>query len=328
MSLHRAMAATLVATALMLSACGSIEDQESADAADDTSSAGEPVEVTDYKGRTVELEAPAEDVVALEWADAENLVALGVMPAGVADVEGFAAWDAAVELDDAVTDVGTRQEPSVEAILGLEPDLVVSSGSRDLPVYDQLRKHVPVLILKGADASDSIGQMRENFLKVAKATGTEAEAEKVLDELRATTQDAKASVADAGKDGSEFVMADGWVDGGNVSIRMFAQGSLVSDLAESLGLRNAWPGQGDPEWGLDQTDIEGLTKVGEAEFFYSASTGESDVFADELATNEIWTSLAFVEQGRMHKLQPGTWTFGGPRSAISIIEQFERAFTG
>ena len=44
---------------------------------------------------------------------------------------------------------------------------------------------------------------------------------------------------------TDFVYADGWMDGGNVSIRMFGQGSLVGELGEELGLTNAWTGEVD-----------------------------------------------------------------------------------
>ena len=48
---------------------------------------------------------------------------------------------------------------------------------------------------------------------------------------------AKAAVA--GTESAKFVYFDGWVQGGNVSIRPFGQGSLMGELGEELGLTNA-----------------------------------------------------------------------------------------
>ena len=47
--------------------------------------------VTDPRNKKINLKGPATKVVALEWGAAENLVTLGVMPVGVADIKGYAA---------------------------------------------------------------------------------------------------------------------------------------------------------------------------------------------------------------------------------------------
>src|SRR5690606_4998579 len=114
---------------LALAACGSVEDSASPDASAATDSAdadaGAPLTVTDARGEEIALEGPATEVVGLEWGPVENLVSLGVMPIGVADVEGYSNWVSAAPLDEGVTDVGMRGEPSVDALVALDPDLVV-----------------------------------------------------------------------------------------------------------------------------------------------------------------------------------------------------------
>ena len=55
-----------------------------------------------------------------------------------------------------------------------------------------------------------------------------------------------------------------------MSIRPFAEGSLLSDVTERLGMANAWTEPGDPVYGLGQTDVEGLTRLGDAAFLYIA----------------------------------------------------------
>jgi ABC-type Fe3+-hydroxamate transport system substrate-binding protein len=313
------------ATAL-LAACGTTEnpDTDTGATAEPTDAAG-PISITDARGVEVTLDAPVEEVVALEWSETEDLVTLGVMPVGVADVEGYGTWVTAAPLDDSVADVGTRQEPSVDAIVALDPDLVVMED-RGNNLAEQLEEYVPVIMIEGSSTADNIGRMRENFTTIATAVGKEVEAEAVLAELDAAIAEGQQAIADAGLAGRQFAMADGWMEGSTVAIRMFGAGSLVSDLAEELGLENAWTEPVDEVWGLGNTDVEGLTGLGELDFLYSAS--EEDVFADGLAGNAIWESLPFVENGDVHKLEAGTWTFGGPRSSIHIVEQFVAATIG
>jgi len=126
----RIAALAAAAAVLTLGACGTTEKpQDSAD-----QPIGGPVTVTDSRGKEVKLDAPARKVVALEWGEAEMLVSLGVMPAGVADTKGYGTWVTAEKLDDSVKDVGTRAEPSEDSIMGLGPDLVVLEEGRGSPL--------------------------------------------------------------------------------------------------------------------------------------------------------------------------------------------------
>ncbi|MFD1936269.1 MULTISPECIES: ABC transporter substrate-binding protein [Nonomuraea] len=316
-----------VAAVAVLGACGTTETAAPEPAASGGTASAAPITVTDGRGKQVTLDRPATKVVALEWGEAEMVVSLGVMPVGVADVKGYGTWVTAAKLDPSVKDVGTRQEPSVDSIAALQPDLVVMEAERDSALVPQLEKFVPVMVAKGSDASDNLGRMRADLKMIATAVGRTAEADKLLADLDTTLADGKARLAAAGAAGKPFVMADGWKDGSKISIRMFGKGSLVSDLATRLGLTNAWTGEVDPQWGLGTTDVEGLTalKDPDTRFFYNASDGQ-DVFADGLASNAIWEKLPLVEKGQVTKLPDGIWTFGGPLSCKQYAETVVKAF--
>jgi ABC-type Fe3+-hydroxamate transport system substrate-binding protein len=308
-----ALTALAAASALLLTGCGTTEDT-AAEAAD-----GAAISIVDDRGETIELAAPAKDVVALEWNAAENLVALGVMPVGVADVEGYTTWVKSEELDDSVTDVGTRGEPSIDAVAGLAPDLVVTTTDLSESAISQIEEFAPVLVVRGADASNGIGQMEQNLERIATATGREAEATALIGEFEQKLADGAAAIEAAGLSGAEFAMSDAWASGGQVSVRPFAKGSLLSDVTEQLGLVNAWTGEGDADYGLASTDVEGLTALGDVEFLYIASV-EQDPYTNELAGNAVWQSLPFVQSGKVHRLPDGIWMFGGPSSMNDYID--------
>lgn len=312
---------------LALAACGSVEDSASPDASAATDSAdadaGAPLTVTDARGEEIALEGPATEVVGLEWGPVENLVSLGVMPIGVADVEGYSNWVSAAPLDEGVTDVGMRGEPSVDALVALDPDLVVATTDLAANIVEQIEQAVPVLVVRGASAEAPIQQMRDNLELIAEAVGKTDAAEQLLADFDAAVADGAQQIADAGLEGREFTMADGYQEGSSVSIRMFTADSLVGAVGEELGLVNAWTGEGDPDYGLAQTDVEGLTALGDVEFLYydNAAAVAEDPFASGLAGNAIWESLPFVEAGDVHRLPDGIWMFGGPLS----VEQFVSA---
>ncbi|MEF3404384.1 iron-siderophore ABC transporter substrate-binding protein [Agromyces sp. CCNWLW203] len=315
-----ALTAVAAASVLLLTGCGTTEEAGAA--------AGEAaIVITDDRGESIELAAPAEKIVALEWNTAENLVALGVMPVGVADVEGYTDWVKSETLDEAVTDVGGRGEPSVDAIAGLAPDLVLTTTDLSESVIAQIEEFAPVLVVRGADASNPIGQMESNLERIATATGREAEGEEILAGFDEKLAEGKAAIEAAGLTGAPFVMSDSWPSGGQVAIRPFAEGALLTAVTEELGLENAWTGEGDADYGLASTDVEGLTALGDVEFIYIAN-GETDAYQNELAGNAVWTSLPFVQSGKVHRLPDGIWMFGGPSSMNDYVDAVVATLAG
>lgn len=330
-----AVAAPAAALALLLSGCGTTT-VPSADAdapaaaiagceSDTTVTSTGAVDLTDSFGRSVSLDAPAKRVAVLEWQQIEDVVALCVAPVAVADAEGFTTWDTAVELPDGAVDVGSRQEPNLDALFGTDPDLViVEAYTADDEIIGKLESYgVPVLATKGADAADPIANMEATFSLIAEATGREARATEVLEEFDAHLAEAKGTLADAGLATTDFVYFDGWVDGGNVALRPFGQGSLIGEIGEELGLTNAWTGDVDAAYGLGQTDIEGMKAIGDAMLLHTSTEEKSeDEFASALETNPVWAALPAVAEDRIYSFPTGIWTFGGPRSAQQIIDAY------
>jgi iron complex transport system substrate-binding protein len=325
-------ALSLVAAGLVaaLTACGTTEAPTAGTPGTSPAAAGYegPVSVADSRGKTITLQQAASRVVVLEWGEAEIVASLGVTPVGVADVKGYGTWDAAAPLDASVKDVGTRGEPSIDAVLGLGPDLVIAIEDLPATVVSQLESSVPVFVADATDASRNLDRLRDEVTALGTLLGKTDESKKVVGEMDAALAAGKTAIADAGGAGTPFVMADGWKEGSSVALRPFGTGSLVSEIAEELGLVNAWKGEVDKEWGLGRTDVEGMTAVTDprTHLFYSAS--EDDVFANDLMTNEIWKKLPFAVDGRMHKFANGTWTFGGPASVRSLAEQMVAGITG
>jgi len=327
MNPFRTLAAVAVVTAgLALAACGTTEEAAAPEAS--ATGAG-PVTVTDGRGKAVTLPKPATRVVSLEWGETEMLVSLGVMPVGSADNEGYRTWVTSAPLDATVKDVGTRGEPSVDAVVALQPDLVVMEAERGAPIVAQLEKYVPVLVTIGSDAKRNLDRLRDDVTMIATAVGKKAEGDKLLADLDTHIAAAKTELAGAGQAGRQFAMADGWKEGSTVSIRMFGAGALVSDLATAIGLENAWTTPGDAAWGLGQTDVEGMRAFEgkDVHFFYNASDGV-DVFADGLKGNAIWDNLPFVKDGKLTRLPDGIWTFGGPKSCAQWIDAVVAAYKG
>ncbi|CAM5634158.1 iron-siderophore ABC transporter substrate-binding protein [Streptomyces fumanus] len=319
-------AATATAAALTLAACGTTEPAADGKA---EKSAG-AITLTDGTGAKVKLDGPATKVVATEWNVVESLVSLGVRPVGVADVKGYRTWDSAVPLTGSPKDIGTRGEPSTDTVAALAPDLIVATTDLPASAVKQLKKIAPVLSVKSADGTGQIDQMLENVDLIAEATDTTDRAATVREDFQAKVAEGKKALADAGLAGADLAFADGYVTSNQVSIRPYTATSLIGEVNEAIGLKNAWTVKGDAAYGLGTTDVEGLTGLPkDTRFAYIGNDQDKNAtpFTGALAKNSVWKSLPFVEAGHVHRLDDGIWMFGGPGSMSAYIDSVVDALT-
>ncbi|AQS71278.1 iron-siderophore ABC transporter substrate-binding protein [Streptomyces pactum] len=319
-------AAATTAAALTLAACGTTEP-----AADKSEKkASEALTLKDGKGTEVKLDGPAKKVVATEWNVVESLVSLGVDPVGVADVKGYTTWDTSAPLKNEPKDIGTRGEPSMDTVASLAPDLIVATTDLPPAAVKQMREVAPVLEVKSADGTDQIGQMLDNVDLIAKATGTTDKAKTIRTDFEAKVAEGKKALTEAKMAGREIAFADGYVTSNQVSIRPYTATSLIGEVNEAIGLKNAWKMKGDEAYGLASTDVEGLTALPkDVQFAYIASDEDknSTPFTGALTKNSVWKSLPFVKAGDVHRLNDGIWMFGGPRSMEAYIDSVVGALT-
>ncbi|MCF6689238.1 Fe(3+) dicitrate ABC transporter substrate-binding protein [Raoultella terrigena] len=106
------------------------------------------VTVEDLQGQFT-LDKTPQRIVVLELSFADALAAVDLSPVGIADDN-----DPERILPEVRTrlkpwrSVGTRAQPSLEAISALRPDLIVADSSRHRGIYAALRQIAPVLLLK------------------------------------------------------------------------------------------------------------------------------------------------------------------------------------
>lgn len=301
-------------------------------AEDKTTTSTKPVSFTDGVGRQVKLDKPARRIAVLEWQQVEDALTLCVTPTAVSDAKGYGTWVSAEKLPGGVTDIGTREEPDLDTLYAAKPDLVVVEAfdAKDEKIKKLEKRGVPVMATRGADPKDPIGNMRKVFSMIGEATGRTERADQVLKEFDQHLATAKRKVTDAKLPTKDFVFFDGWLEGGNLTVRPYSDGALFTELGKELGMKPAWTkdvdkkhGDGgvDPAYGLAQTDVEGLSAVGGANLFYANDDGAGGYVA-AIAKNPIWKTLPAVKEKRAHAFPAGVWGAGGPRSNMQAIDAF------
>lgn len=257
-------------------------------------------------------------VIALEWTYVEDLLALGVQPVGVADIENYHNWvDIPVELDDSVVDVGTRQEPNLELITSLNPDLILAVGFRAAQNYDELSAIAPTLVFNPypEDGSSQYDEMLTTFSTIASAVNRVEEGEQVLEAIENHFADAQTALETAGRGGETFILSQGWTANDAATFRLFTDNAMAVQILEQIGLENAWDDA--PQlYGFTEVSFEGFAGIDDTNFFYVAQPTDDEFFAN----SALWNSLPFVAAGHAYSLGGDVWLFGGPLSAELLVD--------
>jgi putative hemin ABC transporter, periplasmic hemin-binding protein len=165
-------------------------------------------------------------IVVLDPATVEMIYMLGAEDkiVGVANLERSKVWPE--EKVAKLESVGTFTKPSLERIITLKPDLVITSALTDDNLNNGLKSNN---IESKRVQANSIEEIFTNFLKVAKMLGKENEANKIIAEKKAKLEEIK-KIATGNKKGL-FVMSAS-------PLMVFGNDNLPNDIMKLLNIKN------------------------------------------------------------------------------------------
>lgn len=281
---------------------------------------------------TTEITGVAERIVVLEWTYAEDLLVLGVQPVGVADIAGMNKWVQMKEfsLSPDVVDVGTRQQPNLEKISELDPDLIIAPQFRIQEIYGDLSAIAPTLAFNPYPPEeqnlDHMTEMEQTLMTIADIVGRHDAGVAAIERMNESFERAAQKISSAGK-GEEFLVVQAYTNANNdaAEMRIFTANSIPAQIMNRLGLENAWDVKYEL-YGFSTVGLESLVDVDHVNFFYVVQD-DDNVFANEW-DNPVWQNLEFVKEGRTYSLGGDTWLFGGPVSAEIFAEKVAGALAG
>ncbi|MYL70635.1 ABC transporter substrate-binding protein [Halobacillus litoralis] len=318
---------------VLLAACGGgseegsgsegTEDQEEETTEEETRS----VTIEDANGEQT-IEGTPKKVVVLEWTYAENLQALGMEPVGVAGLDQYGDWvNVGIPFSEDVEDVGTRQEPNLEAISRLNPDLIIGVDFRHNAIKEDLESIAPTVMFAPYSeeaAQDQFKNMKEEFNTMAKIVDKKDKAKQVLSDMEKTFKEQQARLEEAGKDGMNYVITQAFTMQDTPTLRLFTDNSMVAQIMNSMGMKNDYESEKLEVYGYTETTVEALQNYQDSNFFYIVQE-EDNIFEEQLSGNPVWENLAFVKEDRTYQMPGDAWTFGGPLSAEVLAEQVVNA---
>lgn len=198
----------LLAVMLFLAACGAkspsaatTETPATAEAAE-TATPAASTESTDTGLRSVthlkgtsEIPMRPQRVVALSAAYIDHMLTIGEKPVGVNNEERYGGdyLPYLAEELEGVTVVGSAETPNLEAVLQLNPDLILVESRTAESSYEQLNKIAPTVVLgnEWKDYEEDPDFWTEDLLKIAEMYDKTEVAQSKIDELNKKTAEVK-----------------------------------------------------------------------------------------------------------------------------------------
>lgn len=312
--------AAALASSLLLTGCTSGDTGQSEKPAE-TSSASGTVSVSTL-GSTVEVPVDPERVIALDNTSFETLYDWGVtpiaVPKGLLPAKGFEKW---LE-DDSIVDLGNHREPDMEALSGLEADLIIS-GYRFSDYNDEIAgmNIGPVIDIAGDDEAEG------GYVESLKAQ-TE-----VLGEIFNEQDKATAIVAEL--DGAETAAKDA-TNGETVFLAVATGGKIdngaqrIGRIIEPMNLTDVFAGEsGDVhgDSGLAPETIAQANPDWVIVLDRDAGVGDDSAPAKALfEAQEAFTGTTFGKNDQIIFLDPFFYTREGIQSYTEAYQQIADAF--
>ncbi|WP_341279579.1 AraC family transcriptional regulator [Paenibacillus sp. FSL H8-0537] len=267
---------------------------ESASPAQNDSGQASPTEaatriISTEKG-DVEVPAEPKRVVALYMLG--DVVAMGVKPVGISDVYEGAAFEQ--ELTGIAT-LGEWFEPNQEAVLALDPDLIIAPSE---DTYNKLRDIAPTVYIPFDKMTTD-----ERMKMLGKVFGKEQEVNTLMENFNKKVEESKEKLKAAGVyDKTVSIIEGGKKQMSVIASKQYGRGSQI--IYEYLGMKA-------PKVIQDKIDV---ATVGDGEnvslevlpeymgdyIFRSSWTG-----MDDLSDNSIWNSIPAVKEGRLVEIEFG-----------------------
>ncbi|PHP53735.1 iron-siderophore ABC transporter substrate-binding protein [Actinomyces ruminis] len=275
-----------------------------------------PRTVTHFLGDTT-IEASPQRVVIISTGQLDAALTLGVVPVGATSGDGAgtvpdylptAFPDAADALAE-ITDVGSRTEPSVEAIAALSPDLILMNiaGKDAESLYTSLSEIAPTVATQGT------GQYwKQDFLLLADALGKPEEAQAWLDTFH--TDAASAGQGITADTTISLLRKNG--DRTRIFGAVSFAGSVLADMGVARPDTQTFTddtSQDISEEQLDQADADWI--------LYGVQGGDET----ELTSMSLWSTLAAVQAGQAVQVEDDPFYLNaGPTAARVVLDTVSR----
>lgn len=263
-----------------------------------------PLTVTDASGEEITFESAPERIVSISPSETEILFALGLGD----EVVGVTDFDDYPEEVFEKEKIGGLIDPNEEAILELEPDLVITGLSISDDIVENLRG-LGLEVYK-TDAN-SLDDVLSNIDLLGEITNSQSEAEALISEMEETIEKVKSTVASLDEEEKKKVYIEynpGWTVG---------DGEFMNELIELSGGINIAA----DESGWIEINEEKIIQDDPDVIIYAANLvdEESGKKLDELIKDRSgWDKITAIEEDHFVPMDESIMSRVGPRVTLAL----------
>jgi iron complex transport system substrate-binding protein len=259
-------------------------------------------------------------VVVLGTGELDIALTLGVLPIGVAspheldaDSSYLANRIQSLTQGVAMTRVGTIHAPDLEAIMALNPDLILGSRTRHEAFYPALKRIAPTVL------SEHVGvAWQENLALFARVLNREAKARVYLDRYQALVTTTARTYTEAGRPTVSLVRSL------KSHIRIYLEDSFAGGLLAQVGMIRP-PSQRSEGFALYLRSPEQILRMDADLMLLSRYAPEQGSLIDDWQTGPFWPRLGVVERHRVYSINDDYWMLGiGPLAAEEALKDLNR----
>ncbi len=263
----------------------------------------QPGTYTDDAGRAVAIDRIPRRIVSHVPSITETLFALGLGDR-VVGVSDYGDYPPAAGLKPSV---GSYFNPSIENIVALDPDLVLTDGhSENIKGLESLGITFFVIDPQGIDG------ILENIALLGKITGTEEEAAKLIDDMRQDMAAVSRRVKDAARVKVFYI-----IDATDLTLPWtVGPGSFADALITLAGGENAAKARG--AW--VQLSLEEVVSADPEIIILTAKHGTAFALPATLKAHPAWRGITAVRQDRIYTIDGDLVDRSGPRIVQGLEE--------
>lgn len=273
-------------------------------------------QITDALGNTVTVPETPKRVVTLSEIDLDTALALGVTPVGTINGRGQAAPPRYLDgrLPAGIEVVGDIDNPNLETLLELEPDLILTGPVK--PEQLAILNEIAPTVITFSWARP----WQESMQRTAQALNRESEAKALLERYWTRVEEARKRLADHQGETLSIVR---WNPKGPSYMFLNA---FSSSVVEDIGLVRP-PHQQDPGHTHSMAlSLESLELL-DADWLVIgtlATSGEAVEAMHQAEQTPAFRQLSAIQAKRFGAVDGSLWTsLGGPMAALQVIEDIE-----
>lgn len=255
-------------------------------------------------------------VVSLELQLTEILVSLGAAPVAAADNRLYRRLVGEPALPESVLDLGPIQQPNLEFLQSVAPDLMVVPAWEASANRATLARVAPVEVLGDLEPRPPLDNLDMTSRRLAAIVGRERERDALSAALDEACARARAVVP-----GQPTLLCRFFEDGRHLAV--FSSNSVLGAVAERSGAPNAWKGRQNA-FGTALAAIETIASMPEARIVHFHRGAETDRALARLDRSPLWRALRPVARGEVIAM-PVVHPNGGLASATRLADQLRVA---